>query len=363
MVLANELHDVVHRHMIDPAHTPPITGCMAVANSQQSAQPDGKPLINIGICTRLRNDKLARLLQSLAVQTAPNNWRIAITIIDNNDLPAAHRAVETVSLPFEISVHHQPEPGLVFARNMALELAQQADATWFIGLDDDEWVAEDWLLHFIAALDDPGPFKMFMGPCELIYAKNASDFVSKAPPKGVPFGKPPQAMSTQNFAIHRDVFDPATGPGLRFHFAFNETGGEDLEFFLRATRAHGFEASAVPDALVFEDRKGERATLRYRLFRRMRNQLSILRINHLHCQDGFYGTRWQNAKAVALLTNRSVVFGVALLIKAIALVPFNRPRAKLTLGHALQRGALLAAVALHLLRRAPKVYGAAGRPN
>lgn len=321
------------------------------------------PKIIIGICTRQRNPELQRLLDSLAAQTVPDNATVQIIIVDNNDAPSAAAAVEGAALPFAISFHHEPRAGLVYARNRALDIAEGAGADWFIGLDDDEWVSPDWLEHYVAALKDGSGQEMRMGPCRLVYAENASRFLGKKNYGFQAYGRRPVTMTTQNFAIHRSVFDRQSGTGLRFHMAFNETGGEDLEFFLRAVRQHQFRAGAVPDAIVYEDRKGARAKLKYRLFRTFRNQISFHRVVQLHRQDGLRGTRLSNAKRALMSAARSFLFGARGLLTGVLLLPFQRDRGMKRIGKALQRWARVAALFAFVLGMVPIAYGKTRKPN
>ncbi|MCK0095589.1 glycosyltransferase [Yoonia sp. F2084L] len=322
-----------------------------------------KTSLIIGVCTRLRNVQLRRLLESLAIQPVPAGWAVQIIVVDNNDDPVAQEALADVTLPHPISYHHEPRVGLVHARNRALDLAQARGAGWFIGLDDDEWVSQDWLQHYLAALGDDSGLQMRMGPCQLVYAENASRFLIQKRPAQVPAGQRPKVMTTQNFAIHRSVFDTETGAGLRFHMAFNETGGEDLEFFRRGVYQHGFQAGWVPEALVFEDRKNARATLKYRLFRTMRNQISTLRINDLHQRDGIHGSRQANATRLLVIIIRHTLRLLAGLIVGGLTVLIDRDKGMQRIGKALQSGARVAAVLRFVCGMVPPAYGQSRKPT
>lgn len=317
----------------------------------------------IGICTRQRDAQLLRLLASLNAQMLPHGWTAEIIVVDNNDDPSVHDIVTDIDCFCPISVVHEPRAGLVNARNHALDLAQARDAEWFIGLDDDEWVADDWLAHYCQALSDSSGVPIRMGPCTLVFAPDASQFLTRPAPVYVAAGRRPRALTTQNFAIHRSVFDSKTGVGLRFHMAFNETGGEDSEFFRRGMRLHGFQAGSVPDAMVFEDRKDDRATLRYRLFRTLRNQISLLRIDRMHQQEGIYGTRGLNAKRIAALVLRNIVRLLTGLVVGVGLFAIDREKALQTIGKALQHGARVVAVVRFLLGSIPVVYGKSQKPT
>lgn len=322
-----------------------------------------RPFILIGICTRLRNAQLRRLIDSILAQPIPISHRVEILVIDNNDIPVANEALAGVSDRFAINVVHEGQAGLVFARNRALDEATVRGADWFIGVDDDEWVAPNWLNAFVNGTEKVGEWSILVGPCRYVYDENLSRFRKPMQLPPLPTGARPAIMATWNFAVQRSVFDYALGLGLRFDDAFNESGGEDLEFFLRAEKGFGVTLSWLPEAVVSENCKGARATLRYRLPRVLRNQLSVFRVAQMHRRLGYYGSRTGNSIRLLLSLNRNIVFACCGLIAGTLFVMWNSSKGLHMIGRALERAARVGAIAAFVLRRTPIAYGAQVRPN
>lgn len=321
-----------------------------------------KQSVAIGICTRRRLPQLTRLLQSLQVCFQSADVSVPIVVIENDETTS----IGTVIAAFDdlaISAILEPQIGLTQARNRLLDWADANGVDWLIGLDDDEWVSKDWFAAFHQALEAGPPPQIFMGPCQYEYGEDLSPFLSPDQPVEQGKGTAPLVMTTQNYAIHRSLFGSRPGVRLRFHPAFNESGGEDLEFFLRATRVHQAKAAWVPGAVVHEDRIAARATLGYRLDRTRRNQVSLLRIDHLHWQEHGFGNPLRNRlKAIAVI-NRNLVFGLPGLLLGLILWPVNPDKGKGQIGRALRRLARVQATFDFWLGRSRRAYGKNAQPN
>ncbi len=333
------------------------TAFLAAKMADDARMHRARPRIVIGVCTRQRNALLRRLIDSIGEQQIPSAYDVGILVVDNNDVPTATKALVGLSGQFPVTVVHEPQIGLVHARNRALDKAVARGADWFIGVDDDEWVADDWLARFIAAFETMrGP--VLMAPCRYVYDDTLSPFLA---PRQLPTnsrGARPAVMSTGNYALHRRVFDPRHGPGLRFDPAFNESGAEDLEFFLRAERTCGWVAAWVPDAVVFENWDGVRATLRYRMARSLRNQISAYQVARLHRRLGYHGSRLGNLVRVVMRVNRNMVLGTVSMAAGVALLPFAWRRGPVMIGKALERFVCAWAVLPFVFGASPVAYGA-----
>lgn len=247
--------------------------------------------IIIGICTRQRNVLLRRLIDCICTQPVPAACDVLVLVVDNNDAPMVQPVLKDMATDFPIDVVHEPKVGLVHARNRALVEASARKADWFIGVDDDEWVAEDWLAQFIRGfqtLDRP----ILLGPCEYVHGAGLSPYLG---PMRFPVrkaGQRPSVYATNNFALRRDVFDPEHGPALRFNPRFNESGAEDTEFLLRAQRLHGWTPASWPDAVVYESWDGPRNTLYHRMRREWRVRRTWHGIAWLHTRMGLRRGHW-----------------------------------------------------------------------
>lgn len=318
--------------------------------------------IVIGVCTRQRNALLCRLINSIMAQAVPTDYSVELLVVDNNESPTADNALSGLSGPFPITVVHEPQAGLVHARNRSLDEAVARWADWFLGLDDDEWVAADWLSCFISGLETMGR-PVLMGPCERVYDQTLSPFLRAFQFPVRPLGDLPSVIATGNFAIHRSVFDPAHGPGLRFDMAFNESGAEDFEFFMRAKRQFGLEAASYPPARVYEDWNGVRATLGYGLTRAMRAQLNAYRANRIHRQAGIFGNRTRNTMRIMKHANRQMFVGLGSLALGLAYLPFNATQGRHLIGDAMSKGARVSAIFPFIFGSSPKAYGQSAKPS
>lgn len=297
----------------------------------------------IGICTRSRNDLLLRLLETIQQQPVPPGHDVSLLIVDNNDRPQVAATLDHVEGPFPIDVVHEPRTGLVPARNRALDEAVKRAADWFIGVDDDEWVAANWLAQMIEgmqALKRP----ILLGPVIFEYDETLSPYLQ---PKRIVIkekGRRPSVYQSGNMALHCEVFDPAFGPGMRFNEALNSSGGEDTEFFLRAQRQYGWVPASWPDAVAYEDWNGARATLRYALHYEWRVRATSYRIAWLHCRLGLLRSRLPVLQQAFGRLIRNAVYGVIGLVVGLSLFAFWPDQARQRVGQALLRGAGVAGI-------------------
>jgi glycosyltransferase involved in cell wall biosynthesis len=311
------------------------------------------------------------LIGSIGVQPNPKGYQVEIVVVDNNDGAIAADALHGLSNRFPITVVHEAQIGLVHARNRVLGEASAREADWLIGVDDDVWVDLDWLANFITGFEavtrhheakqiadnDALIHPIFLGPCRYVYGEDLSSFLQPYQVPALPHRARPQVMSTANYAMHRCVFDARYGPGLRFEPAFNESGGEDLEFFLRAERVYGWVPAWLPNAVVSENWADDRATLHYNLARVLRNQVSAYQVAQRHRQLGIHGSRIQNFARILLRLNRQVIFGTGGLIAGLAMFPFRPKKGRALIGYALTQAARAFAVVPYVLGQTPVAYG------
>lgn len=292
--------------------------------------------IVIGICTRGRDALLRRLIDSILLQQVPRDHDVSLLIVDNNDHPQVQSALHDLGGPFPIEVVHEGRVGLVHARNRVLDEAASRGADWFIGVDDDEWVAEDWLAQFITGMKALGR-PILLGHCQFVHDESLSPYVPPMQFSVRKHGRRPSVYAAGNFALRRDMFDQAHGPGLRFDPAFNESGGEDSEFLLRAELQYGLVPASWPDAVVFEDWVGVRATLRHRMRREWRVRCTWYRIAWLHCRMGLRPSYLRMIRQALGQLIRNLVYGAIGLVVGVAMLLVRRPIARKRIGRALLR--------------------------
>ena len=77
----------------------------------------------------------------------PTNTHITLTVIDNHDQQSAKTVVDELTPAATIPTHYVNEPkrGIPHARNRAMIESRAQHAKYLVFIDDDEWVAQDWL--------------------------------------------------------------------------------------------------------------------------------------------------------------------------------------------------------------------------
>lgn len=191
--------------------------------------------VDVLICTFRRPD-VVRTLASLAAIEVPADVTLRIVIADNDDTPSAREMVRQADagLSWPVQYIHAPARNISIARNACLDAA---DAEFVAFLDDDEWVASDWLSQLLAVARGTGADAVF-GPVIAAYDENAPDWIRAG-----------DYHSSYPVRRNGEVETGISGNALlrwaedvpwrseRFDLARGRSGGEDTEFFFRLRRA------------------------------------------------------------------------------------------------------------------------------
>ncbi|MEM0942709.1 MAG: glycosyltransferase [Pseudomonadota bacterium] len=214
----------------------------------------------IAALTYRRPEGLADLLAALA-RLSLGDIDASAVIVDNSPEAGARAQVGAAAdtSPYPLAYLHQPQRGISFARNMALETALAADAHLMAFIDDDEIPPPDWILKMRAAMRTTG--------AEAVLGAVIPRF--EAPPPGwiersdmlafrgcEPHGEMPYG-TTSNVLFS---LGPVRQAGLRFHPDFAFTGGEDVIFF-DGFRRQGARIIYAPEGQVEETISPARARL------------------------------------------------------------------------------------------------------
>lgn len=218
---------------------------------------------------------LVRTLLSLDQVQRPRGTAIDIVVADDDPGGAAGRLVAATQLSLPIRVVAVGSRNISTARNACLDAAS-GDLLAFV--DDDEWVAEDWLVRLLAALDDFSADAV-VGPVYPRYPGGTPAWVERANPLYADWGRRGSAIATGRTSnvllrtelvrTHRLRFDPALG----------RTGGEDTEFF-GALAERGGRIVVTDDASVFEQAPPERLQPGYLKLRALRRGQSYARFRN-----------------------------------------------------------------------------------
>jgi hypothetical protein len=199
---------------------------------------------------------------------------------------------------------------------------------------------------------------VLIGQCNYIYDDTLSPYLQAVQLQALAKGKRPSVLASGNYALQRQIFAKDGGHGVRFDPLFNESGGEDVEFFLRIEHLHGHIAASVPNSIVFEACDGERATLNYRLRRNFRNQVSAFKIVQHHRRMGLDGNLVQNSIHAIFRSNRHAIYGIGAILAGAGIVLFQPDKGKRLIGRGLERCVRAIAIIPFLYGISPVGYGA-----
>ncbi len=196
----------------------------------------------------------------------PAGIRIIVIVVDNDAQQSAHAAFQQAitELPVPAYYYVQPERGLSAVRNALLERALAHKATHIAFIDDDEHAPPMWLTSMLDGLRFYQA-DIIAGPVLPIRDGRIVPTLNTRPS-----GSRLQYPSSGNV-----VFDLrlASELDLRFDRRFDFTGGEDTDFFNRATK-QGATAVWLADGILYTVVTPERARLPYRLYYPLRCGIS-----------------------------------------------------------------------------------------
>jgi GT2 family glycosyltransferase len=242
--------------------------------------------VAIAIATRGRPKMFRDCLQSLARMQLPAQTSLTFLLVENDKtLTIAPLAEELASLmgdAHSVEALLEPEAGIPFARNKALDRAQELNCDWLIYIDDDEEVDADWLLALMRGAQQQ-QFDLAAGPVEQLAPEGALSgseqavfdyFIAegqrrrKIRESRLHSGQADRNdIATNNWIGRLSAFRAAN---LRFDEDMRYTGGSDTDLSRRA-KAAGLKIGWVPDAIVREVIPQSRLTYRY-VYDRSRSQ-------------------------------------------------------------------------------------------
>ncbi|MGF7159484.1 succinoglycan biosynthesis protein ExoM [Rhodoligotrophos appendicifer] len=226
--------------------------------------------IGIASCGRAM---LAHTLASLCAMQRPDGVVIDILVADDDPGGAAARVVADAgpwSLPVQVVA--VGAGNISAARNAVLD---RATGDWIAFVDDDEWVAADWLIRMRAAAEDFAA-DVVVGPVFPQYPVQTPPWIAAADPLFIDWGPRGRRLDTGRSGNVLFRREPVQRAGLRFDPALGRSGGEDTDFFHRLHRA-GAVMVATDDAHIFEEAPPARLDLGYMRRRSMRSGQSYAR--------------------------------------------------------------------------------------
>lgn len=240
--------------------------------------------IAVAALTCRRPRMLARLLESYERLKEPEGVEVLYLIVDNApDAPvAADVAAWQRKTRKSVIYVIEPEPGIPYGRNRALDEAIANGADWLTFVDDDETVDPGWL-DAIVAHERRERSHLVGGPVRCEPPAGRLSALERLVFNGV---RGRYRRKEEKNARRRAAGDDAgvtiitnnwlgdvawlKEKGVRFDIALRFTGGSDTALYHAARRA-GAKTSWCPEAIVYEEVPRERISFAYQ-FARARDQ-------------------------------------------------------------------------------------------
>ncbi|WP_299944266.1 glycosyltransferase family 2 protein [uncultured Microbulbifer sp.] len=220
-------------------------------------------LLDICICTCKRPNQLRGALQSLAVLQLPPDAAVTVTVVDNDpDGREGAQLVESLAdgFPLPILCVLEERRGIPYARNRCIREAQRKGADYLVFIDDDEWVARDWLIRLFGYAQAIGGHSVVSGSVVRQLPDSVPEFYS-----GFFSRKRRETGDRLNYCATNNVLVPMQAIralGLRFDERDPFGGGEDVLFFTEYS-ARGGEIVHCVEARVYEAVPECRANMRW----------------------------------------------------------------------------------------------------
>jgi len=220
--------------------------------------------VDIGICT-FRRSTLFDTLETISTQVLPPDVSVNVIVVDNDEQSLIKETVQASINALGLSGKYvfAPKFNISIARNACLDAAT-GDVLVFI--DDDELANPDWLARFVEAYNTTDAGVIF-GPTRATYPDHAPAWMKAIQPHSnqpMPRNGVVETGFSGNVLLDRSCLALNS---LRFDEAFGKTGGEDVDFFFRASRA-GVPMAICLDAIVDEPVTPPRMSLRWLLRRK-----------------------------------------------------------------------------------------------
>lgn len=187
----------------------------------------------VAVLTYRRAAGLDRVLWDLVEHLTAAKTSGSILVVDNDDEPSARSIANQVP---GVRYVHEPRPGIVAARNRALDEATSSRLLVFI--DDDERPGDGWLDSLVGTWESSGRPAAVVGPVIPEFEVEPDPWLlacgSFHRPR-FPTGTEMPAAGTGNLLLDLDVVQSL---GIRFDERFASTGGSDT-FFTQSLVAAG----------------------------------------------------------------------------------------------------------------------------
>lgn len=241
--------------------------------------------VDICICT-YRRAHLEGTLRTVFAQETLAGLVFRVIVADNDAEPSAKAMVEELACdaPCPVTYVHAPERNISIARNACLD---HASGDWLAFIDDDETAPPDWIATLWQAARDDNLDVVF-GPVTANYPEDTPDWIRQGDYHSsyVPVHRGRVATGQSGNVLMR--WKDRSIRDERFLLEKGRTGGEDVEFFFRLSRA-GHQLGACDAARLYETPASGRLT--YPWIRRRRFAAGQFHGAHSQPSDNAMGSR------------------------------------------------------------------------
>ena len=207
----------------------------------------------LSCCTCKRPQMLNETLKSIFDLHLPKNIKTEILIVDNDkDESAKDTVLNWQNKGITIYYTVEPERGIAFARNRVLTEAIKLNASHILFFDDDEVLTPDCLINHIDLYNTNKDAYISSGPTVNKFMENFPKYITRHLVFKQKYTK--KTGQKKEDCACGNVFFPvsvAKDFNLRFSTEYKYMGGEDGDFFYRASSA-GFNIIWNKEAVIEE---------------------------------------------------------------------------------------------------------------
>lgn len=262
-----------------------------------------KEIIGVCIPTYKREKQLKKLLIALSNQKKNESFEFEVLVVDNDKNRTAKKVIDNLDVDINLHYYIEYQKGVSNVRNKCIEESKRKRYNYIAFIDDDELPNKDWLYNLYKTLHKYDADVVF-GPVIATYSNEIPNWIIE----GGFFERPRYKTGDKidysgsgNVLIDLDIIQNLD---VKFDTFFNESGGEDTDFFMIFNK-NGANMVWCNEAIVSEPVDINRATPEWLYLRsfcagsnfvlcEMKNNKSISTIitrlikGILHCAIGIY---------------------------------------------------------------------------
>ncbi len=227
---------------------------MTEALEKKTVNKNQVDFVLISLCTCKRPLMLRECLLSINNTEISENIKVEIIVVDNDSSKTAQPVVFDLAdkVKYPIKYFVEEERGISKARNKVLDEAVKTDATHILFFDDDELLTSTTLKEHIKLYNENNEAYISSGPTLNKFCVTYPEYIKK----NICFKQKTTKKTGQirNNCAAGNVFFPISlikDYGLRFSEKYVFMGGEDGEFFKRASEL-GFTIVWNNEAVIYE---------------------------------------------------------------------------------------------------------------